>query len=208
MRCSWLMDSLKCESALARSGRTVLHIDEKPYYGDSQATLSLQELVDWSASASSPASSSRYHGIDLSFPAHELASSESTSASTSAARELPADVRQASRKYNLSLCPTLATAVSPFVDTLVRSGVAKYAGFKLLDGIAIYAPESAAGEAGSSGGHLIRTAATKEDIFNDKTLSLLDKRKLVNFIKFATSEFESSERVRGEQPSHKHPYST
>ena len=191
------------DSALARSGRTVLHIDEKPYYGDSQATLSLQELIDWFVSASSSSSSSRYHGIDLSFPAHELASSESTSASTCAARELPADLRRTSRRYNLSLCPTLVTAVSPFVDTLVRSGVAKYTGFKLLDGIAIYTPEPPVDEEEPSRGRLVRTAATKEDIFNDKTLSLLDKRKLVNFIKFATSEFESSERVRGEGPEHR-----
>lgn len=182
----------------------MLHVDDKPYYGDSQATLSLQELVDWAASASSSSTSSspsRYHDIDLSLPAHEAMSSEGTPPSMSQARELPADLRRASRKYNLSLCPALVTAVSPFVDTLVRSGVAKYAGFKLLDGIAIYATVPVSAEAGPSKARLVRTAATKEDIFNDKSLSLLDKRKLVNFIKFATRDFEGSERVKGRRPT-------
>ena len=78
------------------------------------------------------------------------------------------------------------TAISPFVDTLVKSGVAKYTGFKLLDAVAIHDKQG-----------FKRTAATKEDIFNDKSLSLLDKRKLVNFIKFATGDFQTSDQLEG-----------
>jgi len=72
------------------------------------------------------------------------------------------------------------------VDTLVRSGVAKYTGFKLLDAVAML-----------EDGSIKKVAAAKEEIFNDKTLSLMDKRKLMKFLVFAGSEFEDSELVRG-----------
>jgi RAB protein geranylgeranyltransferase component A len=166
-----MLKSAVGDSALAKSGRTVLHVDEQAYYGSSEAILSLKEVIEW---ASSNSSSEQYSNIELSYP--------SFSSTTP-----PEDLLRSARQYNLSLCPTLVTAVSPFVDTLVRSGVAKYTGFKLLDAVAIHNTET-----------FKRTAATKEDIFNDKSLGLLDKRKLVNFIKFATSDFETSDQLQGE----------
>lgn len=73
------------------------------------------------------------------------------------------------------------------MEALVRSGVAKYASFKLLDAVALY-----------EDGTFTRTAANKEDIFKDKRLSLIDKRKLMKFLMFATKEdFMESELVRG-----------
>lgn len=156
-------------SAIAKSGRSVLHVDENAYYGGSQATLNLKELVSWAKQTHDI----RYRDIELLYPA-------------SNASDPPSELLAASRHYNLSLCPTLVPAVSPFVDTLVRSGVAKYTGFKLLDAVAML-------EEGS----LKKVAAAKEEIFNDKSLSLMDKRKLMKFLVFAGGEFEESELIRG-----------
>lgn len=167
--------SLRLCSALAKSGRSVLHVDEASYYGGPEASLSLSELVEWTHS-SNQAKDGAYNAIELSF---------------AGGGSLPPEaLLRSSRQYNLSLCPALAVAVSPFVDTLVRSGVARYTGFKLLDGVGIY---DAAAKT------LKRTAATKEDIFNDKSLSLVEKRKLVNLIKFASTPTEAQQ-TAGQQP--------
>lgn len=171
-------------SALAKSGRTVLHVDENAYYGGPEATLTLSELVAWSSAASS-STDSRYSAVDLSF------STEDDGGATTSSSPPEELLRSGlARQYNLSLRPTLVTAVSPFVDALVKSGVAKYSGFKLLDAVAIH----------DGRGAFRRTAATKEDIFNDKSLSLIEKRKLVNFIKFATAgDIDQSVQLTGQR---------
>lgn len=151
-------------SALAKAGHSVLHIDENAYYGSNQATLSLHELDAW-------------------WKAKELAGGRPQDLDSP---ELPQSLLKQSRSYNLSLCPTLVPAVSPFVEALVRSGVAKYTGFKLLDAVAIYSQDG-----------FKRTAAAKEEIFNDPTLSLVDKRKLMKFLMFAAGDFESSNLIKG-----------
>ena len=163
--------TIRLGSALAKSGRSVLHVDEYPYYGDKQAALSLKELITWTHGT---LNDERYVNLELGFPAYGQ-------------NEPPPDLLRRARSYSISLCPTLLCAVSPFVDTLVKSGVAKHSEFKLLNAIAIY-----------ESGQLKRTAATKEDIFNDNNFSLIDKRKLVKFLLFASSNFEETDLVKSD----------
>ena len=40
---------------------------------------------------------------------------------------------------------------------------------------------------------------TKEDVFKDTSISLVDKRRLMRFLSFAISDFESTERLRDKQ---------
>ena len=142
----------------------MLQIDEKPYYGSNQASLNLVELQDWSTTADKQL----YEGISLRYP-------------RAASSTLPDELRKLSRKYSLSLCPCLVPAICPFVDTLVASGVAKCTNFNLLHGQAIYRD-----------GELRPVASAKADIFNDNTISLIDKRKLMKFLTFAAGDFESN----------------
>jgi hypothetical protein len=37
----------KCDSALARIGKSVLHLDTNEYYGGSWTSFNFQELLDW-----------------------------------------------------------------------------------------------------------------------------------------------------------------
>ncbi|KAK9897729.1 FAD/NAD(P)-binding domain-containing protein [Cystobasidium minutum MCA 4210] len=153
-------------AALAKFGHSVLHVDERSYYGEEQATLSLNELVAWAdeRNHSTSASSSSITRVDLHFTATGSA-------------ELPSELAQSARRYNITLCPTIYPSSGPFISSLVRSGVAKYSAFRLIDTVALYDDES-----------LKPAATTKEDIFKDKTLSLIEKRRVMKFVMAANAE--------------------
>jgi RAB protein geranylgeranyltransferase component A len=141
--------------------------------------FSLTEFVDWVKTRNEQKPASEH--VDLSFPASN-SSDSSTSASTftsSSTPELPAELVRIARQYNISLCPTIVPSIGPFVSSLVRSGVAKYSSFKLIDVVALY-----------EDGKLKPAATTKEEIFKDKTMSLVEKRRLMKFVMAANSDAE------------------
>lgn len=92
------------------------------------------------------------------------------------------------RRYALSLFPALMVSRGELVSTLISSDVAKYVGFRLLDGVSVWdAPTSSAR----------RVPGSKEDVFRDKSISLPEKRKLMKALLFAGSEFEEDEVFKG-----------
>ncbi|KAL5530773.1 MRS6 [Sanghuangporus sanghuang] len=94
----------------------------------------------------------------------------------------------ASRDYSLSLSPSVIPARGPLISSLIGSGVARYGGFKLLESVSVYSSDGLKSVPGS-----------KEEIFRSKDLSLIDKRKLMRFLMFASGEFESSSELRGKE---------
>lgn len=101
-------------SALSKAGFKVAHIDENSYYGGNEASLSLDELVQW---------------VDT------MASSQHpkyTSVSRSA--QIPSQTRQ----YAICLSPSIIPSTGPVISSLVSSGVAKYGTFRLLERVGIY----------------------------------------------------------------------
>lgn len=91
-----------------------------------------------------------------------------------------------SRHYALSLCPSVIPSVGPIISALISSGVSKYGGFKLVDAVAIY----------SHPGAVKSVPSSKEDIFKNKNLSLIDKRRIMRFLTFAMSDFEHKPEVQ------------
>jgi RAB protein geranylgeranyltransferase component A len=87
-----------------------------------------------------------------------------------------------SRDYAISLSPSVLPATGPLITALVQSGVARYGAFKLLDAIGIY---------GTNGGTVETIPASKEDVFKSKALSLIEKRRLMKFLMFASGDFET-----------------
>lgn len=75
------------------------------------------------------------------------------------------------------------------ISSLVASGVAKYSGFRLLDCLTVY----------DKSGALKSVPGSKEDIFRSKEISLLDKRRLMRFLTFASSDFEGKQELEGKQ---------
>ncbi|KIY46702.1 FAD/NAD(P)-binding domain-containing protein [Fistulina hepatica ATCC 64428] len=93
-----------------------------------------------------------------------------------------------SRQFSVSLAPTVIPSTGPLIDALVASGVARYGGFNLVQSVAMYTP---------AGVHVV--PGSKEDVFKDKSITLLDKRRLMRFLSFAAGEFEGDKDLDGRQ---------
>lgn len=153
-------------AALSKAGFKVGHVDANPYYGGDDASLSLDELVSWANDRS--------------------AATEPSSAYLDTQRKRFTDISYTgavpsqSRQYAVSLCPTIVPSVGPLIESLIASGVSRYGGFKLLEQVALYEGEGVAKP----------VPGNKEDVFKNKQLSLLQKRRLMRFLMFAGGDFE------------------
>ena len=67
--------------------------------------------------------------------------------------------------------------------------MARYGGFKLLERVAIF----------DGPGNVQMVPSGKEDIFKSKTLSLVEKRRLMRFLLFAGSDFEGKPEIQGHE---------
>ncbi|KAJ7174339.1 FAD/NAD-P-binding domain-containing protein [Mycena filopes] len=95
------------------------------------------------------------------------------------------------RAYSLSLSPSLIPSTGPLIDALVGSGVSRYGGFRLVERICVYEPS----------GTIKPVPGSKEDIFKNKDISLLDKRRLMRFLMFAAGDFEDTKELEGNADS-------
>lgn len=102
---------------------------------------------------------------------------------------IPEHTLTRSRDYAISLSPSVFPATGPLITALVQSGVARYGAFKLLDAIGIY----------GTNGTVETIPASKEDVFKSKALSLIEKRKLMKFLMFASGDFETSDTLLGKE---------
>ncbi|GAA5890086.1 hypothetical protein JCM8208_002693 [Rhodotorula glutinis] len=96
----------------------------------------------------------------------------------------PDSLRRVSQRFALSLCPVLLRAKGPAIDLLVRSKVASYLQFGLVGGIALWRKD----DGGEGKGKAVRVPASKADVFNDPTLSLVEKRRLTKLLLFAAGD--------------------
>lgn len=128
----------------------------------------------------------RHTDLAWSFPSDPSASDPSF---TAVNPTLPAGLKQSSRNYSLSLAPSLVPSVSPLIDTLVASGVSRYSTFRMLESTAIYDSQTGTGK---------RVPGSKEDVFKDKDVGLVDKRRLMKVLLWMMGEFEGSSEIRGQ----------
>ncbi|KDN47983.1 FAD/NAD(P)-binding domain-containing protein [Tilletiaria anomala UBC 951] len=168
-------------AALARSGRDVLHIDPNDYYGGEWAGLTLSQLVEWGRRRAEKHAKGKQKACDavyIDFPY------STASATQDRQNQLPEDLLKLDRHYSLAVTPTLLASQGPSIDALIRSKVSSYATFRLLEETAIFVPRSAQDgeiETGVAYG-LQHVPSSKEDIFKDRSLSLIEKRKLMKFL--------------------------
>ncbi|ODN76789.1 hypothetical protein L202_05390 [Cryptococcus amylolentus CBS 6039] len=160
-------------AALAKAGKTVLHLDPNDYYGGDQASLTLDELSEW---IKRQPETGQAEGVVA----------YSNASATALTPALEAD----RRRYSLSLFPALIPSRGRLIETLISSDVGKYVSFKLLDSVSIWNQEQGAPQ---------RVPGSKEDVFKDKSVTLLDKRKLMKFLLFAAGDFEESEILKGKE---------
>jgi len=155
-------------SALAKAGYKTVHVDPNDYYGGDHATLSVDEIVSWANLRSASVGNESTNG--------HLAGQRNRFVSVSYHGSPP----PASRQYSISLLPSIIPSVGPLISTLVDSGVSRYGGFKLLEQVALY----------RSPGSVQSVPNSKEDVFKNRQISLIDKRRLMRFFTFVSSDFE------------------
>ncbi|CAO3692265.1 unnamed protein product [Rhizopus microsporus] len=100
---------------------------------------------------------------------------------------------KSSRSYNLDIAPKLLGSREELVEILIRSGVGRYLEFENVGDIYMYDETLKA---------LEKVPGSKEDVFTSKSVSLVDKRKLMKFLTFAMEykegETEITESTYGE----------
>ncbi|KIJ70643.1 hypothetical protein HYDPIDRAFT_105386 [Hydnomerulius pinastri MD-312] len=159
-------------AALARAGLKVAHIDPNAYYGADEATLTLDELCQWA---------------DTHTSSNFTLERESQSIQYQVQYRSP-DILPHSKQYSLSLSPSVIPSVGPFISSLVSSGVARYGSFKLLGPVSLY-----------HDGQFTSVPQNKESIFQDRTIPLIEKRRLMRFLMFASGDFENSPELQGKE---------
>jgi Rab proteins geranylgeranyltransferase component A len=87
------------------------------------------------------------------------------------------------------LSPSVIPAIGPLITSLISSGVSRYGGFRLLERVAVY----------DRSGKVRSVPESKEHIFKNKDISLLDKRRLMRFLTFAASDFEGQVEIIGKE---------
>ncbi|KAI9243797.1 GDP dissociation inhibitor [Sporodiniella umbellata] len=91
---------------------------------------------------------------------------------------------KSSKLYNIDTTPKLLNSREELVEVLIRSGVGRYLEFKSVDDLYIF---------DQSIKQLEKVPGSKEDIFTSKSISLIEKRKLMKFLTFAMEYKDNTE---------------
>lgn len=154
-------------------------MDYNAYYGGDDASLALDELRQWAEERQVTTPDSALY---LTSQGIRYTSISAQSSSSAAATPKP-------RQFAISISPTIVPSIGPLVDSLIASGASRYGGFKLLERVALF----------HKPGYVKTVPGSKEDVFKSAELSLLDKRRLMRFLMFASSEFESKAELAGKE---------
>ncbi|KAL2428998.1 hypothetical protein ABEF95_011304 [Exophiala dermatitidis] len=160
--------------SLSRSGKKVLHIDRHPYYGGSDAGLSLQDAEAWVQDLDE-SSSTVFKAASIVRPSRSA--------------EEPAVKLASSRSYTLCLNPQIIYARSDFLPKLVSSRIHTQLEFLAVGSWWVH-----------RNGTLQKIPSTREDVFNDVSLSMKDKRGLMKFLRYVLQE-DAESSVGGEDDS-------
>ncbi|KAL4924746.1 putative Rab geranylgeranyl transferase escort protein [Aspergillus undulatus] len=161
--------------ALSRSGKKVLHVDKNPYYGGSDAALSLQEAEEWASEVNKAT-------VQLPFEDATVYSPSDSGLSPS-------------RAYTLSLSPQLIYSRSQLVPTLVSSRVYRQLEFQAVGSWWIYKPTA------SGDKDLYRVPSSREDVFADEFISMKSKRTLMKFLRNLGQSQLNQESSQEESPA-------
>ena len=142
-------------SSLSWNGSNVLHIDSNLYYGDTSATLTVEQLKDW------------VRKVNL----HKVGYKGFKNASLYIPRMNQHKI--VSKNYGIDLSPKFIFAKSDILSLLIKSKVYKYLEFQSLSSFHVFENDN-----------FEKLSNSKEEIFLNQSLSLKIKRNLMKFIKF------------------------
>jgi RAB protein geranylgeranyltransferase component A len=150
-------------SAAAKNGKSVLQLDPSDQYGGAWASLTLDQFL-------ACLDASRTHRNEQGVVIDSLASISKPTVfrNGSAAYALPA------KGFSLDLSPHVIFGVGPMIHLLLDSGAHLYTEYKLIEGTALW---------DSNTGLTKSIPATRSEIFRDRTMTPLQKRKFMRFMK-------------------------
>ncbi|SCU78958.1 LADA_0A08834g1_1 [Lachancea dasiensis] len=141
-------------AALSWQGSRVLQIDSNSYYGDTSATLTIDQLKQWVQ--------------DVNQGSMKCYESAKLHISSMMGRGV-----YRSRDFGIDLSPKILFAKSDLLSILLKSRVHQYLEFQSLSNFHTYENDS-----------FERLTNTKQEIFTNPSLPLMTKRNLMKFIKF------------------------
>lgn len=141
-------------AALSWQGSSVLHIDKNDYYGDTSATLTVDQIKKWVKNINN-GSLQGYTNAKL------------------YVSNLIGNGKYASRDFGIDLSPKILFAKSDLLSILIKSRVYQYLEFQSLSNFHTYENDS-----------FEKLTNSKQEIFTDQKLPLMTKRNLMRFIKF------------------------
>lgn len=144
-------------AALSWQGSNVLHIDRNDYYGDSSATLTVDQIKKWVSYVNQGLFDGCYANAKL-------------YVSTSVGN---GNDKYASRDFGVDLAPKILFAKSDLLSILVKSRVHQYLEFQSLSNFHTFESDN-----------FEKLTNSKQEIFTDQKLPLMTKRNLMKFIKF------------------------
>ncbi|KAK4262001.1 hypothetical protein QN277_027618 [Acacia crassicarpa] len=178
-------------AAAAAIGKTVLHLDPNSFYGSYFASLSLDEFTSYLNSHSvhpstdTTATTLGNQHDDGNHVVVELIQQSlySDVEVFSCASEKENFLRENSRKFNLDLGgPRTLFCADKCVDLLLKSGASQYIEFKGIDASFVYEADR----------KLANVPDSRAAIFNDKNLTRIEKRRLMEFFKLIQQHLAAS----------------
>ncbi|XP_024532569.1 rab escort protein 1 [Selaginella moellendorffii] len=165
-------------AAAACSGRKVLHLDSNEFYGSEWASMTLDQLSSFIASLGACNGSA---AVDSSAELDALGLEESEllrdeflySDGKVCEFEGSAAALGSSRDYTLDIAaPKVLRCAESLVDLLIKCGASNYLEFKGVQATYIW-----------SGDGFISAPTSSSELFQDRSLALRDKRRLMRFLK-------------------------
>ncbi|KAJ5887428.1 hypothetical protein N7495_007469 [Penicillium taxi] len=181
--------------ALSRSGKKILHLDQNPYYGGSEAAFSLEEAQEWMNSVNEHPGQSPFEDVKV------FTASSQTVAESSDLVEVPPVVRPklaASRAYTLSLSPYFLYTRSQLISILISSKVYRQLEFMAVGSWWVHSADHTNSQISdfSDIRDFHRVPGNREDIFADTHISMKSKRTLMKFLRHI-SKVEDEETDNG-----------
>lgn len=143
----------------SRIGKTVLHIDSNEYYGDVWSSFSLDAFNNLLDQSNPTLRNGSYTWHEPSSTVDEF---------PSWTRE---NLMEKSRRFSLDLNPRVAYSAGELVQLLIKSNICRYAEFRALDHVCLL-----------YNNELVSVPCSRSDVFNTKTLTIVEKRLLMKFL--------------------------
>ncbi|CAF0907292.1 unnamed protein product [Brachionus calyciflorus] len=179
--------------ALARIGKSVLHIDRNQFYGGEFASHTLNNLMEWSDKIK------RYPDIENDREQNDKSCFKKCNNDLGkyyteieysfSDLETQDKLLKLSRKFTLDLTPNIFYSRGQLIELLISSDVAKYCEFKMVSQILTLDRD----------GNVQKVPTSRSEVFKSNKLGMLEKRSMMQFVQAVLKDDNFNELIEPEQ---------